>query len=268
MATYNSNGFQIGFERVSNCGDENVFFIHGNLASKEWWYPGMELLGRPDSQGVAIAADWRGYGDSRGVKSVSEIDFFQFAKDFVSLLKNQEMSQVNVVGHSTGGLIAMLCVLEEPDLFKSLTLLDSVGTTGLELTLPKEQVLAHFKKMSEDRDYAFPVLAATIKDVDPQSDMFRKLFEITWKADKVMFQGVIEVLSSQIDIRDRMNAIQLPTLILHGDQDVVLPMTMAEETHRHLPQSQLKVMDGQGHSMNLENPQRMINELQSFWSKL
>ncbi len=268
MTKFNSLGFEIGYQKAQPCGTENVLFIHGNLASKEWWYPGMEVMQRQPGQGTVIAADWRGYGDSTGLIDASDIDFTTFAQDFVRLLESEGLTEVNVVGHSTGGLIAMLAVLEKPQLFKSLILLDSVGATGLELQLPKNQVLAHFQTMSENRDYALATLAATIKDCDPQSPSFQKLFEITWNCDKVMFQGVIDVLSDQIDITERMSEIRLPTLILHGDQDMVLPLSTAESLQKWLPQAQLKVMTGQGHSMNIENPEQMVSEFSQFWAAL
>jgi pimeloyl-ACP methyl ester carboxylesterase len=268
MKTFNHHGFEIGYEKISPCGSENVFLIHGNLASKEWWYPGIEMMKSRPGEGTVIAADWRGYGDSKGLTQTSEINFTTFAQDFVALIEDQKLTDVNIVGHSTGGLIAMLAVLEKPQLFKSLILLDSVGETGLELELPKEQVLAHFQKMSEDRDYSRMVLAATIQGCDPQSESFSRLFEITMKADKVMFQGVIEVLSEQIDITDRMKEITLPTLILHGQNDPVLKLEMSEHLHQLLPQSEYKVLENQGHSLNMENPERMVTEFTEFWSKL
>ena len=268
MPTFNNQGFSIGYTSLEKSFDRNVLFIHGNLASKEWWYPSMEIMKAKAGKGTLLAADWRGYGESKGIESVGEIDFETCASDFIALLEDQKLSDVHLVGHSTGGMIAMMAVLQKPDLFKSLTLLDSVGATGLELELPKEQVLAHFNNMSIDKDYCQMVLAATIKNCKTDDSSFQKLFEITWNCDKAMWQGVIEVLSEKIDFTAKMNQLTLPTLILHGDEDVVLPMKMAEHTHSLLPQSILKVMDGQGHSMNMENPKRLVSELESFWSGL
>lgn len=267
MAIFDSNGFGISFEKMDNSA-QNVFFIHGNLASKEWWYPSMEILGQAQGSGKMIAADWRGYGSSKGIESFREINFETCADDFVKLMEDQNMADVHLVGHSTGGLIAMMAVIQKPDLFKSLTLLDSVGGTGLELELPKDQVLAHFGRMSVDKEYSRMVLAATIEGCDPTSSEFSKLFEITWACDRPMWQGVIDVLSDQVDITDKMNQIKIPTLILHGDKDQVLKMEMAEDNKSRLPNAQLKVMKDQGHCMNVENPKAFVDEIQNFWKDL
>lgn len=268
MEKFSSNGFEIGFQKIENCGDENVLFIHGNLASKEWWYPCIENMSAQPGGGVVLAADWRGYGDSTGLNEYTEINFETFAADFVALVKSENLRQVNLVGHSTGGLIAMLALQQEPELFKSLTLLDSVGAQGLILDLPREQVLSHFDKMSEDKDYARIVLASTMKDCDIESENFNKLFEITWKCDKVMFRGVPAALTDGLDYTESFSKIDKPTLVLHGSNDVVLKLSMSESLRDLIPGAVLRVMDGQGHSMNMENPSKLASELSNFWSSL
>lgn len=268
MPIHTSKGFQIAFEKVQPCGPRHLLLIHGNLASKEWWFPALECLQEEDGEGVAIAADWRGFGGSKGIQRVDEIDFTRFAQDLVDLVVTQGLQEVSIIGHSTGGLIAMLAVLQRPDLFSSMVLLDSVGPQGLQLAHPKEQVLAHFDRMARDLDYCRQVLAATIQGCDPQSASFERLLQITRSCDPVMWRGVIEVLSSQIDIRDRLGELTLPTLILHGQNDVVLPLSTSEALHRDLPNSRLRVMGNQGHSLNLENPSLFVSECRQFWSHL
>lgn len=270
MAFLDINSFSLHYEAFQGIHKNNVLFIHGNLASNEWWHPTIELWRSENKSqdGTVVCADWRGYGKSKGLKSQTEINFKQFASDYITLLEELNLTDVHIVGHSTGGLIAMLAILERPDLFKSLVLLDSVGPTGLELTLPKEQVLAHFEQMSINKDYCFQVLAATIEGMSPQSPQFLRLAEITWNCDKVMWKGVIDVLSSNINFQDRMKEINLPTLILHGEKDLVLPLKGSENMHQLLPNSQLKVIANHGHSLNMEDPKLFKLEVDSFWESL
>ena len=265
MTTFNHNGFPIAYQALDNAYPKDTLFIHGNLASKEWWFPSMELLSQKTGTKKLVAADWRGYGDSLGVKDASEIDFEVFAADMVALIEELNMSDVQIVGHSTGGFIAMLAVAQNPALFSNMVLLDSVGPTGLHLDLPKEQVLAHFQQMAENKEYCQNVLAATIKDCSPTDPRFLPLIEKTWIADSVMFQGVIDVLSGDINKTEKIAQLTLPTLILHGDQDLVLPMSMAEETHKTLPNSTLTVVENHGHSLNIEDPKKFVGYCESFW---
>jgi len=262
-----SDNFEIQYEEANSSLGKNVVFIHGNLASRNWWLPSLELL--QDSSGShtekLIAADWRGYGESKGLEAKSDIDFEKFANDYIELIEDKGMTNVNLVGHSTGGMIAMLAILKKPELFASLVLLDSVGPTGLELPLPKEQVLAHFEKMSTDRDYCNMVLAATIDGCDVTSSQFKALADQAFQCDKVMWKGVIEILAEEVNFSEKMDQIQLPTLVLHGEKDMTLPVEGSEQIDKMLPNSEFKLLEGQGHSCNMENPPRFVELLKDFW---
>jgi pimeloyl-ACP methyl ester carboxylesterase len=241
-------------------------FVHGNMASSKWWRPSVELLksGSETAEKI-VCADWRGYGESKGLTDESQIDFHRFADDYLELADSLGLKDINVVGHSTGGLIAMLAILKKPELFKSLTLLDSVGATGLELQLPKEQVLAHFEKMSGDRDYCRTVLAGTIHEVDTASSTFLELADEAFSADKAVFKGVISELADNMDITKRMSQLKLPTLILHGDKDPVLPMAGSEKLNQQIAGSKLRVLQNHGHSCNMEDAGLFVSELKAFF---
>jgi pimeloyl-ACP methyl ester carboxylesterase len=283
LAFLDSNGFSIRYEAFENKEPENILFIHGNLASSEWWYPSIEILKykskdysafKPQNlvakqklnadHGSLICADWRGYGQSKGLKNISDIDFNVFAQDYINLINFLKLENIVVVGHSTGGLIAMLAILKAPHLFKKLVLLDSVGPQGLNLQLPKEQVLAHFANMQADPDYCKTVLAATIQGCDTSSQTFLKLYQITRQCDPIMWQGVIDVLSDQIDIKEQMQNLNLPTLIIHGEKDLVLPLSGSQELQKLIPNSRLVVVSHQGHSLCMEDPHLFTNLLLEF----
>lgn len=271
MAYLDINGFNLHYERFDHLTAENVLLIHGNLASNEWWHPSIEVWKKTsteDKKSTLLCADWRGYGKSKGIQDESEICFEKFADDYIQLIESNELKDVHVVGHSTGGLIAMMAILKRPELFKSCVFLDSVGPKGLELEFPLDQVLAHFQQMSINKDYCFQVLAATIDGVDASSSLFQNIANVTWQADKPMFTGVPRILANEIDIVNRMHELKLPTLVLHGSKDMVLPLKGSEELHRQLPHSQLDILEGAGHSYNVENPEGFVEKLESFWQGL
>jgi len=275
MNTFNNKGFNIGYIEEKGLTNNNVLFIHGNLASNEWWIPTIEQFRlsseetNQSHEGTVLSADWRGYGKSKGLTSKDEIDFQSYADDYIALIEDRNLKNIDVVGHSTGGLIAMMAILKRPDLFRSCFFLDTVGPTGLNPELPLETVLGHFEKMSQDKDYSKMVLAATIEGVDAESSMFQEIFNITWNCDSVCWTGVPEVLCTQIDItEDIKKSWNTPSMIVHGDKDVVLPLKDSEKLHEFLPSSKYKTLKGQGHSCNMENPKLFASLLQDFWKSL
>lgn len=247
---------------------EDVLLIHGNLACELWWHPLIEsFTQKKQSQGRLICLDWRGYGKSKGLKQESDIDFDLYAHDVLGLIDHLQLKNIQVVGHSTGGLIATLAILKNPQPFQSLCLLDSVTPWGLTPELPLEQVLAHFEKMSQDKDYCTQVLAATIEGVDIASPYFLSLRDAAWSSDPVCWQGVIKKLCHFDDRSEEIKTNwKLPTQILHGSKDLVLPLQGSKDMLSVYPSSQWQVLEDQGHSCNVENPDRLTKILLSFWA--
>ena len=120
--------------------------------------------------------------------------------------------------------------------------------------------------MSQDRDYCRMVLAGTIHEVDVNSSTFLALADEAFEADKVVFQGVIKELADNIDITTKMSALELPTLILHGDKDMVLPLEGSETLNSQIAGSKLRVLENHGHSCNMEDPTLFVNEMKAFWN--
>lgn len=272
MAYFEKEGFQIYYEAYPGLVDQDTVLIHGNLACHLWWHPTRDLLQKQRSKiqrnGKLILVDWRGCGGSKGLTSKEEINFDVFAEDVLDLAISLNLRDINVVGHSTGGLIAMLAILKSPSLFKSLVLLDSIGPYGIELQIPEEQVLQHFQMISEDKEICDQVIGATIEGVDFQSPLFQAIARATFEVDKAIWLGVPETLIRKINIADRMKDLQLPTLVLHGEKDLVLPLDGSRRLHDMIEGSQFKSLPNQGHSFNVEAPEKFLNELQTFWSEL
>lgn len=266
------NDFKLHYEVFEGIVDQDTILIHGNLACNLWWYPFIEELKKnPDAgqkKGKLIAADWRGCGLSKGLKHEDEIDFNVFADDYLHLIESLNLNQISVIGHSTGGLIGMLAVLKQPHKFSSLVLLDSIGPLGIETPLPLDQLLGHFETMSKNEAISNATIAATIQNIDVTTDYFRSLAKSTFEVDTAIWRGVPKNLCTQIDITNKMKNINLPTLILHGENDLVLPKEGSEKMHSLLQNSKLKILENQGHSLNVENPKLFLDLVQNFWANL
>lgn len=261
------NNFNFHYEVYEGLVDYDTLFIHGNLACNIWWHPTIEVLKSKSENktGRLVTADWRGCGKSKGLIDESEIDFDVFADDYLHLIESLNLKNINVVGHSTGGLIAMLAILKQPQHFRSLTLLDSIGPTGIISPVPVDQLLLHFEAMSNNEEISNATISATIKNVDVTTDYFKSLAKATFNVDRAIWKGVPDTLCHKINITDRMKELDLPTLILHGEEDMVLPASGSEEMHKMIKNSDLRILKNHGHSFNVEDPKAFVEILENFW---
>lgn len=258
------NGLKMNYVVVRGVVPSDTLFIHGNLASNTWWEPGVQVWSaRPDAgklPGSLILAEWRGCGRSGGPRTEADLDMKAMARDYVELLKELKVAKANVVGHSTGGLIALLAMAQAPGLFARAVLLDPVAATGFQIT---PELKAAFEQMSKDRALTAAVMGGTIHGNDPASPLFQRIVDDAFGIDPKNWFGVPAALS-QVDYRPELKTVRQPTLVLHGEHDVLLNIQESQETAQLLPEGRFQKLDGQGHSCNVENPARFVELVDRF----
>lgn len=261
---------RLHYEVYPGIVDSDVLMIHGNLASNRWWYPTVEVLKSLSSEGAAnrgnktgrvYLLEWVGYGQSSGPKHLDDLAMEKHAADVVAFVKYLKVPKINLVGHSTGGTIAMLSVLNAPELFHKMILLDSVGAKGYEVP---PNILDMFTQMSKDKNFCKTVMAATIHGVDPENPYFLELVEDAFRVDPLVWHGTPQTLS-RLNIKEEVKKIKVPTLVLHGDQDVILPLEDSKELARLIPGAQFVELKNHGHSLNVEDPKRFVDLMNNFF---
>lgn len=265
MPTFQTNDHKINYELLPRAVPEDTLLIHGNLASNRWWDGTVRELknryGAGETAGRLAMAEWLGCGKSSPPISLADLSMESLAKNYVALVRGLGLSDVCIVGHSTGGLIALYAVLEAPELFSKILLLDSVGAQGVRLA---PEMLEAFEKMRDDRDFCATVMASTIHNIDTRSEEFRNIVTDTFEhVDQMVWTGIPEVLS-KVDIRMRLKSIQSPVLILHGEHDPIIPKDESKALKNFLPNAEYVELKGQGHSCNVENPSQFCELLCDF----
>src|SRR5215218_8436315 len=205
-----------------------------------------------------IAFDNRGIGLSGPIQGPFTI--VEMAEDTAGLLDELGLESAHVVGISMGGMIAQELALAEPQLMRSLTLgCTYCGGPGSQL-MPEENLQKIVAGMSSgDRDKA--IRAGYEVNLSPA---FR-IDESTWTAFHEMATSVpaakatIELQAQAIfghDTSGRLGEIELPTLIIHGTDDGVLPFPNGELIASLMPSARFEVLEDVGHMFWWEQPQR------------
>ncbi len=242
---------------------EDTLFIHGNIASNAWWYSSLEYWRKKNrnNTGKMILAEWRGCGQSSVPSSKAEVNMHTFANDYIKLIEELNLKKINVVGHSTGGLIAALAMAQRPDLFSKAVLLDPVGLKGIHF---EPSMSSTFEAMKTDRNLVAQVLHATIYQNDINNLFFQSvLVEDAQKAVNHLSTWVLEALTG-IDVRGEIAQINLPTLVLHGEFDQLLPVEDSNVLAKTLRNGQFHILKDCGHCANIENVERFCQTTEAF----
>ena len=240
----------------------DVLFIHGNLSSNAWWRPSFEAWRAEADEsfrGRAIAAEWKGCGKSEAPRDESELHPARLADDYINLLRDLGVKRAHVVGHSTGGLIALYAMAKAPELFDRAVLLDPVTDRGVAFGAEAIDAFAH---MARSRDFCQTVMANTIHGVDQANPFFQQLVDDAFGVAPTVWTGIPAVLKT-LDAAGLVDRIKQTTLVLHGELDPVLPIEGSVDLARRLKNGEFFELKGCGHSTNVEDPElfvRLVDE--------
>ncbi len=215
-----------------------VVLVHGLGSRAEDWANLMPPLKQAGFHVYAI--DLLGYGrSSRPTNaSYSISEEAQYVEDF---LAQRGLEKVNLVGWSMGGWVSMRVALDQPERVGRLVLCDSAG-----LRFAPTFTIFDFEPTT------IPAVRRLYRLLMPQPtevpdflarDMIRKFKRLNWVVDRSarsMFTGN--------DLLDgKLGALRMPTLIVWGKQDHLIPLAAGVSMHAQIPQSVLQIYDGCGH---------------------
>jgi pimeloyl-ACP methyl ester carboxylesterase len=168
---------------------------------------------------------------------------------------------INLLGNSLGGHIALVHTLKHPEKIKSLILTGSSGLfeNGMGDSYPKRGDYEYIKKKAEITFYN-PALAT--------KELVDELFEITNNRIKVI--KVISLAKSAIrsNLNDELNQIKQPTLLIWGNNDTITPPFVGREFNKLIPHSELYFIDKCGHAPMMEVPEEFNEILGNFLEKV
>lgn len=261
--------------RESNTAGETVLLIHGNMSSSVHFQPLMEIL---EKNFNVLALDLPGFGNSSYNRELNSLK--DFSQDVLSFIEYKKLEAINILGWSTGGGIALEVGAEVPEKIKKIFLLNSVGLQGYNMYKKGED----FQPILSERIYKREDIASDPVQVAPVLQAYesgnRDLLKQVWEAaiynlnlpneedyetyiDAVMLQrnlvdvnvaltqfNLLHESNGVVDGTGRIDAIQAPIVIIHGEKDLVVPVEDAYQTKDVFgEQAQLFVVEDVGHSI-------------------
>ena len=230
-------------------GRETVIFIHGAGGGQYTW---SYQKGFFEKQFNPIIIELPGHGESEG-KGEEEIG--RYAEHVYAFLKALGLQKVFLVGHSMGGAIVQTLSLIHAEVVKGIVL---VGTGARLKVLPLilEGIKNNFKE--------------TVQKINQFSYSLKAPSELIEKGVFGMQQCLPEVLygdflaCDRFDIMKEIERINLPTLILCGDDDQLTPVKYSQFLQSRIKASKLEVLPHAGHMVMMESPQAFNEKIREF----
>lgn len=254
-----------------------VVLIHGVAGRAGQWDQAAQLLAENHT---VIAPDLMGHGDS--AKPRGDYSLGAHASGIRDLLVALSIERASIVGHSLGGGIAMQFAYQFPERCERLVLVASGGLgeevhpllraatlPGSEFVLP---LLAH-PRLIETVAVLPRALGRiglrTRVDLEEMARGYRSLSNAEARNAFIhTLRSVIDPRGQRIDASDRLYlASKMPSLIIWGCRDRIIPVTHGRSAHKAMSGSHLELFEEAGHFPHLDEPLRFAQTLQGFFSR-
>lgn len=229
-----------------------ILFIHGSGGSHKSWPHQLYTY----TAANVLLIDMPGHGKSTGNGYRSVEKYAAIIHPLVSALGQKH---VVLAGHSLGGAVAQTVALSNPVWLSGLIL---VGT-GVRLRVHAD-ILENLQK---NYSQCVDLICRWAFAPDTPAYLIKESRRAMLKTDPAVTHGDFSACDA-FDIGHEVGKINCRTLVLSGSQDRLTPPKYGHFLHRHIPNSQYRLIEGAGHMMALEQPEQFLGCITSFVDQL
>lgn len=255
MPKVDLNGVGIYYEETGE--GFPLVFAHELAGNAESWKAQVSYFSR---RYRVITYNARGYPPSDVPDKLDDYSQEQVVEDLYLLLQHLGIKQAHIAGLSMGGNMTLFFGLRHPEMAKSL-IVAGAGTGSTDSAMFKQQSEAYAAQLEADGtagfgDYLMGPTRARFKQKDPTGwAEFARLFSEHSAIGKALtLRGYQARRPSVMSLKAELQALQVPTLIILGDEDDPC-LEPALFMKRNIPRSGLVVVPQTGHAVNLEEPE-------------
>lgn len=239
-----------------------VYMVHGIGSRKTMWQPMIDAL---SAQFTCVAYDLRGHGDSPIPPVPYSLD--QLVADLEALRVRLGHEQIHVIGHSLGGMIGPAYALVHPERTLSVGLLSTAAGRTDEDGAKVRGVVARMRADGienilttlVDRWYTEPFAAAN-------PDIIAHRIDQVLTTPPEVFLSVFDVYA-ETEMAPWLSEIDVPCLVLTGENDPGCNPRLNEFIHGQLPNSELVILPELRHSILVEAPDQVAVHVADFMTR-
>jgi pimeloyl-ACP methyl ester carboxylesterase len=239
-----------------------ILFLHGYPLSQEIWKPQRQGL---SSNFMVITPDLRGHGKTTASPGIYSMELL--AMDCAALIDAIGLTKpITICGLSMGGYVSFAFHRLFPHKVKSLVLTATrSGADSEEMKINRErsELLAREAgAFAIAESMASKLFSPNTYETNPEIvDSVKKIMARTSVEGIV---GTLQGMRQRVDSTPYLASITVPTLIIHGNNDQLIPLTEAQIMQKAIPNSKLTLIPDAGHLPNLEQPEKFNQVIRDF----
>ena len=256
MPTFTSNDAQINYQTFGDASKPALVFSNSLGTKYSMWQPQIEHF---QQDYYVICYDTRGHGGSEAPQGPYSLE--QLGQDVVNLLDHLNIAKAAFCGISMGGLTGQWLAIHKPERFSQVIVCNTAAKIGQEqawqdrAALVREQGLAPIAATAASRWFTDPFIQSNPAVV-------AELSNDLGAGSPEGYANCCEALA-KADVREQLSSIQIPVLIIAGQQDPVTTVADGQFMQQRIANSKLFEINA-SHISNIEQPEAFNQAVQTF----
>ncbi|MQF48548.1 alpha/beta fold hydrolase [SAR202 cluster bacterium AC-647-N09_OGT_505m] len=261
MPSVRVNNVDIAYDDRGSGDGPPLLLVHGFPLDKRMWEPQVQAL---TGEFRIITADLRGHGESQVTPGPYTMDLL--ADDLKGLMDALSLQSVVLGGFSMGGYAVFSFYRKYPERVHSLMLLDTRPQPDSDDAKKGREDMAQLA----EREGAGPIAERLIPrllapdTVANRQDVVDKVRTMITQCPVEGIAGDLRGMALREDSSDLLSKIDVPTLIVVGDQDAITPPAESHMMASIINGATVVEVSGSGHLSNLENPDEFNHAIHDF----
>lgn len=254
MPTARINGVELYYEETGE--GFPLIFSHEFAGDYRSWESQVRFFSR---RYRVITWNYRGYPPSEVPSDPAAYSEEQLVEDLYGLLRHLGIDQAHIAGLSMGGAVALKLGIAHPEVCRSLVIAGT-GSGSVDHEQFVREATIQAERFEREPQRAFELYARgpgrlPLLRKDPRGwrEFAEQLAQHSPLGSALTFRGVQIKRKTIFDIADQLPSVQIPALIMVGDEDEPC-LEPALLMKRRLPNAGLVVLPKSGHAINLEEP--------------